>query len=124
MPGGELERTLLELLWSRDQATARELFDAVRPARDIVYTTVAKVLDRLVGKRMLRRRRVGRAYVYTAVAERGVTQRAMARSLLEQIVGDDPQPAMAALVGAINDVSPELLDQLAAEIEAKREGDD
>ena len=122
MPGGELERALLQALWSRGSATARELFDDVGAPRGIVYTTVAKVLDRLVDKRVVGREREGRAYVYTATIDRAKTQRAMVRTVLEQIVGDDPQPAAAALIGALEEVSPALLDQLAAELAARKEG--
>lgn len=122
VPGGDLEMALLTELWSRRSATARELHEAVGEPRGTVYTTVAKVLDRLVDKGLVKRRKAGRAYVYKAVAERGATQRAMVRTLLERMVGDDPQPAVAALVGAVEDVSEELLDQLAAELAARKGG--
>lgn len=122
MPGGDLEFALLAALWEHEnrQASARELHDEVGQPRGIVYTTVAKVLDRLFDKRLVKRRRVGRAYVYSPVAKRGETQRAMARSLLESIVGEDPMPAIAALIGAIEDVSPRMLDQLAAELASRK----
>jgi BlaI family penicillinase repressor len=120
LPGGDLERALLTELWSRREATARELHDAIGEPRGTVYTTVAKVLDRLVEKRIVRRQRNGRVYVYKAIAQRAQTQRAMARTLIRQLVGDDPQPAVAALVGALEDVSPELLDQLAVELAARK----
>lgn len=122
LPGGNLEFALISVLWTRGQATARELFDAVGKSRGIVYTTVAKVLDRLVEKGLVKRRRLGRVYVYSAVVKRAETQRAMARTLLKQIVGEDPEPAVAALIGAMEDVSPELLDQLAAELAARKGG--
>jgi BlaI family penicillinase repressor len=120
LPGGELERALLAALWTRREATARELHDDVGAPRGIVYTTVAKVLDRLVGKRAVWRRRSGRAYTYRAAAPREVTERAMARGFIEQLAGGGPRPAIAALVGAIEDVSPELLQELAAELAARR----
>lgn len=120
LPGGDLERALLGELWVRREATARELFDDIGGSRGIVYTTVAKVLDRLVAKGMVRRRRHGRAYLYRAVARRDETQRAMARGFIEQLAGDDPRPVVAALVGALEDVSPVLLDELAAELTARR----
>lgn len=120
LPGGELERALLTALWTRQQATARELHDEIGAQRGTVYTTIAKVLDRLVDKGMVRRRRSGRAYTYRAVAERAQTQRAMARGLIEHLWDSGPRPAVAALVGALEDVSPELLDQLAAELKARR----
>lgn len=120
LPGGELERALLTALWARKEATARELFDDIGGPRGIVYTTVAKVLDRLVEKRMVRRRRSGRAFTYRAVAQREATQRAMARGFIEQLSDRGPRPAIAALVGALEEVSPALLDELAAELKARR----
>ena len=120
LPGGELERALLTALWARTEATARELYDDVGAPRGIVYTTVAKVLDRLVDKGVIQRRRSGRAYTYRAIAKREATQRAMARGLIEQLAGGGPRPAIAALVGALEDVSPDLLDELASELKARR----
>jgi len=120
LPGGDLERSLLSALWGRQAATARELYDDVGAPRGLVYTTVAKVLDRLVDKGLVRRRRAGRAYRYRAVARREETQRAMARGFIERLADGGARPAVAALVGALEDVSPELLDELAAELEAHR----
>jgi len=124
LPGGDLEFALLAALWARDDrsASARELYDQIGEPRGIVYTTVAKVLDRMVDKRLVKRKRVGRAYVYAPVAQQAETQRAMARGLIEQILGDDPEPAVAALIGAMEDVSPDLLEQLAAELKARKGG--
>jgi predicted transcriptional regulator len=120
LPGGELERALLAALWVRGEATVRELYDEIGGQRGIVYTTVAKVLDRLVEKAMVRRRRSGRAFTYRAVARQAPTQRAMARALIEQLADGGPRPAVAALVGALEDVSPDLIDELEAELEARR----
>ena len=120
VPGGNLERAILAVLWARRVATARELYNEVGGPGRIVYTTVAKVLDRLVDKGMVRRRRSGRAYTFSAVARQEETQRAMARGLIEQLANGGPRPAVAALVGAMEDVSPELLDELAAELKARR----
>ncbi len=122
IPGGELELTLLNELWVAGEGrTARELFESVGEPRGIVYTTVAKVLDRLVTKGLLSRRKAGRAFIYSAVTTRAETQRAMARSFLAQLTGGEPVPAMAALVGAIEDLSPDLLGALERELAARQE---
>jgi len=120
LPGGDLERALLSALWEKREATVSELHDIVGAPRGIVYTTVAKVLDRLVEKGVVCRRREGRAYAYRAVAKRTETQRAMARGFIQQLTDGGPRPAIAALVGALEDVSPDLLDELASELEARR----
>lgn len=126
IPGGDLERTLLVAIWDHRGAacTARDLHDQVGAKRGIVYTTVAKVLDRMVEKGLLSRQRTGRAYVYRAQVSPERTQRSVIRRAFQGIVGRNPRPALAALVGALEDVSPDLLDELAAELEARREEKD
>jgi len=125
-PGGELELLLLTALWEprAHQPTVRELYEAVGRPRGVVYTTVAKVLDRMVDKKLVARRRAGRAFTYRPLVKQGETQRRLLRDALGRIFGDRPLPAMAALVGALEDVSPDLLDELSAELMARKAGRD
>ena len=67
---GELERAVMEVLWDRGTpATVREVAEALRD-RDLAYTTVMTVLDRLAGKDMVERERAGRAWSYRPAASR------------------------------------------------------
>lgn len=71
---GELERAVMDVLWDlspgrTDGLTVREVVDALA-GRELAYTTVLTVLDRLAGKGMVRREREGRAWRYQAAASR------------------------------------------------------
>ncbi|MEU8259017.1 BlaI/MecI/CopY family transcriptional regulator [Micromonospora sp. NPDC048999] len=71
---GDLERAVMDVLWDLDPGTSdgvtvREVADAL-DGRDLAYTTVMTVLDRLAGKGMVQRRREGRAWRYRAAASR------------------------------------------------------
>ncbi|HZG93045.1 MAG TPA: BlaI/MecI/CopY family transcriptional regulator [Pseudonocardia sp.] len=67
---GELERAVMEILWSADEpVTARTVQDALG-ARDLATTTVLTVLGRLERKGLVTRARVGRAHHYRSVASR------------------------------------------------------
>ncbi|MFY1634178.1 BlaI/MecI/CopY family transcriptional regulator [Solwaraspora sp. WMMB335] len=70
---GELERAVMDVLWDRDPAagavTVRDVADALQE-RDLAYTTVMTVLDRLAGKGMVSRERSGRAWRYQPAASR------------------------------------------------------
>ena len=126
VPGGSLERALLVALWEGGggERSARDLHQVVGAERGIAYTTVTKVLDRMANKRLVKRRREGRTYLHKAAVEQTSTQRSVVAAALRSIVGTDPRPAVAALVGALEDVSPELLDELAAELAARGEGEE
>jgi predicted transcriptional regulator len=65
-----LERAVMDVLWDRDApATVREVGDALSN-RELAYTTVMTVLDRLAGKGMVQRERTGRAWSYRPAAAR------------------------------------------------------
>ncbi|MEH0970891.1 BlaI/MecI/CopY family transcriptional regulator [Micromonospora sp. CPCC 205546] len=71
---GDLERAVMDVLWdsvpgTSDGITVREVADAL-DGRELAYTTVMTVLDRLAGKGMVRREREGRAWRYRAAASR------------------------------------------------------
>ncbi len=67
---GELERTVMEVLWDRGEpCLVRDVARALA-ARDLAYTTVMTVLDRLEKKGVVRRERDGRAWRYEATSSR------------------------------------------------------
>lgn len=62
---GELERAVLELLWVRNSPlTVREVHELINADRDLAYTTVMTVLDRLAKKDLVTRELDGRAWRY------------------------------------------------------------
>lgn len=61
----------MEVVWAADAPiTVRAVCEALRPSRDLAYTTVMTVMDNLHGKGVLTRQRVGRAYRYRATRSR------------------------------------------------------
>lgn len=120
LPGGDLEYAILADVWDRGTASAREIHSRVGEPRGLVYTTVAKVLDRLHAKGLVARRRVGKAFIYTATVPRERIEHARASATLRRLLGSEPQPAIATLVDAIEDIDPELVDELSRQVAARR----
>ncbi|TAK32406.1 MAG: BlaI/MecI/CopY family transcriptional regulator [Myxococcaceae bacterium] len=120
IPGGQLERAILEALWDRPCASAREVHGVVGAAESLAYTTVATVLDRLHAKGLVTRDLVGRAFVYRAAVARASVEQAQVRALLAKLLGPSPRPAVAALVEAVEALDPALLDDLARAVAARR----
>ncbi len=120
LPGGDLERAVLNALYDLHPASARDLHARVGAPTGLVYTTVAKVLDRLKAKGLVVRRRQGRAFVYAPVCERGELEGALAKRNLSRLLGPEPRPAVAALVDAVEAIDPKLLDDLARAVEKRR----
>lgn len=109
-------------IWELGSGSTRELHERVGAPSGLVYTTVAKVLDRLHAKGLLSRSMQGNTFVYKPKVAREIVERARARDMMGRLFGQDPNPAIAPLVDAIEAINPDLLDELTKLVEARRRG--
>jgi predicted transcriptional regulator len=112
LPGGDLEYAVLVALWDGGPSRAREVHARVGESRGLAYTTIAKVLERLRAKKLVRRQRRGRSFLYRARVERADVERARVRQALSRLLGSAPRPAAATLVDAVEDIDPDLLEEM------------
>ncbi len=113
----------MEQLWASSQgATVRDVHEALASDRDLAYTTVMTVLDRLAKKGLATRVREGKAWRYAASqSPESLTAQAM-RATMDQLDVDDRK---AALLHFLDDASPgEIADLKAAlgELERRQPG--
>lgn len=89
---GELERRVMEILWAQggQEITGREVADQLP---ENAYTTVATVLDRLVRKELVHRRKDGGRVHYTPVGSPGAHAAVLMRQAMA--VGSDPDAALS-----------------------------
>ncbi|RXW31601.1 BlaI/MecI/CopY family transcriptional regulator [Propioniciclava flava] len=68
---GDLEHAVMDVLWARKAPTpVRDVHDELAQHREIAYTTVMTVLDRLAKKGVVLRRLDGRAWLYEPARSR------------------------------------------------------
>lgn len=117
---GPLEEQLLQTLWSRENATVRELLD--EGDLKLAYTTVMTTLDRLYKKGLLDREAEGRAFRYSPRQTQEELQRAAASHAIRQLLSSDEAAAMplSYLVEAVSEHDAQLLDELQELVERKR----
>ena len=120
LPGGDLEYAVLAKLWEIGTASAREIHGHVGEPNGLVYTTTAKVLDRLHDKGLVTRERRGKAFSYHAKIARDVIDQARARTALSRLLGSRPHAALATLVEAVESIDPKLLDELERAVASRR----
>lgn len=120
LPADDLEYAVLAELWRLGTASVRELHDRLGARQGLVYTTIAKVVDRLRQKGLIERRREGQAFLYHARAAREDVERARARNAVTRLLGSTPHAAVAALVEAVDCAEPGLLDELERAVAARR----
>jgi predicted transcriptional regulator len=98
---GELERSILEALWDRDEAmTARDVAAAL-PGRDLAMTTVLTVLDRLRHKGSVLRDRAARPHTYRAAQSRDAYVAQVMLDALGQT--EDRAAALTRFLGGVRD---------------------
>ena len=120
LPGGDLEYAVLAKLQELGSASVRDIHMQVSEPKGLVYTTTAKVLDRLHAKRLVSRARKGMSFVYRARVARAVIDAARARAFLTRLLGSGPRSAVATLVDAVESLDPNLIDELAEVIASRR----
>ncbi|MCA9237993.1 MAG: BlaI/MecI/CopY family transcriptional regulator [Planctomycetales bacterium] len=80
------ELEALKVLWSRGEATVRDVCDALNAAgADLAYTTVLSLLQVMEQKALVTHRRDGKAYVYAPAIERDRTFRDLAGGFLDRV---------------------------------------
>lgn len=120
LPADELEYSVLAALWELGTASVRELHERLGVPQGLVYTTIAKVVDRLREKGLIQRQRKGAAFQYRARVAREAVERARACNALTRLLGSAPRTAAAALVDAVADLDPTLLSELEQAVAARR----
>ena len=118
---GKLERLVLDEAWQRGEVTVREVHLAF--GENVAYTTLMTTLDRLYKKKLLERRKDGRAFVYSPVFSREEFEHGIREDVVHGLLGrgaEGVEPVLACIVDAVSDRDRELLDELERLIKEKR----
>lgn len=93
---GDLELAVMEVLWDTGALAVREVQQRLRgkPA----YTTVMTTLDRLFKKRLLRREKIGMAFVYRPAIDRDQYHRKIVEAAVTPLLEDGAGAVLAAFV--------------------------
>ena len=93
-----LELQIMDVLWSRGQASIREVQDSFPEKHRPAYTTIQTMVYRLETKKAVRRvKKVGNFHIFEAAVSRDVAQRKLVDDLLA-LFGGRTQPVMAHLI--------------------------
>jgi predicted transcriptional regulator len=117
---GDLERAVMDHLWSTPEPqTVRQVHDALSARRELAYTTIMTVLQRLAKKNLVSQIRDDRAHRYAPVHGRDELVAGLMVDALSQ--AEDSGGRQAALVHFVERVGADEADALRralAELEA------
>lgn len=86
-----LELECLKVLWSIGEGNVKDVREVLTQNRNLAYTTVMTILDRLVRKGGVERRKVGRSFVYSPLLSRDVLRKLAVRELVDRFFDGDPE---------------------------------
>ena len=114
---GELERQVLDILWSRSEPTSvRDVMLEVSRTRPLAYTTVLTIMQRLARKGLLERVLVGRAHLYKPTSSRDAL---VAQRMTEALhTSEDVRLALLHLVERLTSDEAAELRRILEQVEA------
>jgi predicted transcriptional regulator len=112
-----LELACLRALWALGEAPVQAVRSHLLPERELAYTTVMTMLDRMTRKGLLGRRKAGRSFLYTPLAGREEIRRRAVEELVDSLFGGSREALRAYLAG-----TPEPVQSAPSEPEEEPEG--
>ena len=83
----QAELEILSVLWKRETATVREVYEVLNQRKPTGYTTVLKLLQIMHEKGLVERDKANRAHVYRAKIKQNETGKQMLSDVLQKVFG-------------------------------------
>ena len=118
---GALELRVLDAVWRHGQEVA--VHDIHPDFPGSAYTTLMTTLDRLYKKRLLERRKDGRAFLYVPAMSHEEFEHGIREDVIDGLLGSGAEgiePVLACIVDTVSQTDRELLDELDRLIKEKR----
>jgi len=115
----EFELAILRVLWRRETATVRQVFEDLKEERQLGYNTVLKTMLILLDKGLVVRDESERSHVYRASRKEQDTQASLLRDLLKRAFGGSSQKLMMAALKEAP-LSPDEASEIKALLEVAR----
>lgn len=88
----------MKIVWERQTATVRDVYEALLERRKVAYTTVMTMMKILEHKGYLNRQQVDRAYVYRPSQPKSKVVAAMVRDFVNRVFNGSAEPLLVHLI--------------------------
>jgi BlaI family penicillinase repressor len=92
------ELEIMKVVWERQTATVRDVYETLLERRKVAYTTVMTMMKILEHKGYLNRKQVERAYVYRPAQPKNRVIRAMVRDFVNRVFNGSAEPLLVHLI--------------------------
>ena len=109
---GSLEAEVMDVIWESSSASVRKVCDVLCVKKSYSFNTIMTIMNRLVEKKLLQKKRQGSSFVYRAAVEKHVFLRDVTKSIVSALVTDGSLFQVAAFAEALHDCSEEDKEKL------------
>src|SRR3984893_17063995 len=95
---GRMQFRIMQVLWDRGRASAREITDALNAEEPVAHSTVQTLLRQLEAKGALGHEATGRTFVFFPQLKEDKVKRTATRDLLERVFGGSVGSLVAHLL--------------------------
>jgi len=88
----------MKLVWQRETASVRDIYEALLDKRKIAYTTVMTMMKILETKGYLKKRRLDRAFIYRPARPKSQVIGGMLREFIDRVFNGSAEPLLVHLV--------------------------
>ena len=108
---GRVQLLIMQVLWDRERATAREITDAINLSEPIAHSTVQTLLRGLEEKRAVAHEAQDRTFVFFPLVPEHEFKQSATRDLVERVFGGSAKNLVAHLLKSEN-VSREEIEEI------------
>jgi predicted transcriptional regulator len=109
---GHRELEVLNHLWRDGSMTALALHEQIIAVEEVSLNTIQSTLERLRAKALVHRKKVGRAYFYTASLTRTDVVKRVLHDLVREVGAGDPAPIISGFAGFVGGNNPDFEEEL------------
>jgi len=109
----------MKIVWERDRATVRDVYESLLERRKIAYTTVMTMMNILEQKKYLRKSAEDRAYIYRPAKPKKQVIKGMVREFVDRVFNGSAEPLLVHLIED-RKLSNKELDEIARMIRKER----
>lgn len=119
---GPLETEILQIVWELESATVKDIHDLIlsNPDRELAYTSVTTVLNRLTQKGWLRCDKQERSFIWHPLVSATEAQSIQAYEQLQQFLAIGNPDIVAAFADRLDRASIEQIESIAQRLQAIR----
>ena len=94
----EQELEIMKIVWERETATVRDVYETLLERRKVAYTTVMTMMKILEQKGYLNRKQVDRAYVYKPAQPKNQVIGKMVKDFVNRVFNGSAEPLLVHLI--------------------------